>query len=130
MVFQILTQLTLFAEGAAPAAQEMKQSPQQTMFSFICMVFFFLIAMWLLFILPKKRQDKQMKRLFDSLKKNDKVMTSSGIIALVHSVDKEAGEVVLKVDEANNTKIRFSIQSVYYIFPDKTAEKPASSENK
>ena len=68
------------------------------------------------------------KAEFDSLKKNDKVMTSSGIIALVHSVDKEAGEVVLKVDDSNNTKIRFSIQSVYYIFPEKTAQKPESPE--
>ena len=128
MISQFLCRLVLFAQDTEPVAQKMQQSPQQTMFSFICMIFLFLIAMYLLFILPKRRQEKQMKQLFDSLKKNDKVMTSSGIIALVHSVDKEAGEVVLKVDDSNNTKIRFSIQSSYYVFPEKTDQKSDSSE--
>ncbi len=128
MISQILCHLVLFAQDAEPAVQKMQPSPQQSIFSFLCMIFLFLIAMYLLFILPKRRQEKQMKQLFDSLKKNDKVMTSSGIIALVHSVDKEAGEVVLKVDESNNTKVRFSIQSVYYIFPEKTEQKSDPSE--
>lgn len=128
MISQFLSRLVLFAQDAEPVAQKMQPSPQQSIFSFLCMIFLFLIAMYLLFILPKRRQEKQMKQLFDSLKKNDKVMTSSGIIALVHSVDKEAGEVVLKVDDSNNTKIRFSIQSIYYIFPEKTDQKSDSSE--
>ena len=122
MMSQVFTLFALFAQETAPAAAR-KPGTAESMLSLSMMVFFFLIAMWLLFILPKRRQEKQMKQLSESLKKHDKVMTSSGIIATVHSVDKEAGEVVLKVDESNDTKIRFSIQSVYYIFPDKTEEK-------
>ena len=128
MITQFLYHLALFGQAAEEAAPKMQPSPQQSIFSFVCMIFLFLIAMYLLFILPKRRQEKQMKQLFDSLKKNDKVMTSSGIIALVHSVDKEAGEVVLKVDDSNNTKIRFSIQSIYYIFPEKSDQKSDSPE--
>ena len=128
MLSQFLGQIAIFAQEAEPVALNAQPTPQQSIFSFVCMIFLFLVAMYLLFILPKRRQEKQMRQLFDSLKENDKVMTSSGIIALVHSVDKEAGEVVLKVDDSNNTKIRFSIQSVYYIFPEKTAQKPESPE--
>lgn len=129
MCSQIFSQLALFAQGenAAGAAQQ-APGTAQSLLSMSFMVFFFLIAMYLLFVLPKKRQDKQMKQLFDSLKKDDRVMTSCGIIATVYSVDKEAGEVVLKVDET--TKIRFSISSVYYIFPEKDAAKSAAPSEK
>ncbi|MGI5832896.1 MAG: preprotein translocase subunit YajC [Thermoguttaceae bacterium] len=129
MVFQSLARLSLFAQDTAAAARP-QPSMSETILSMTFMVFLLLVAFWLLFILPKRKQEKQMKRLYDSLKKNDKVMTSSGIIAMVHSVDRERGEVVLKVDESNNTKIRFSIQSIYYIFPEKSEEGQAATEKK
>lgn len=118
MVYHLMNQMnSLFAQDSAP-----KPGTAQNLLSISFMVFFFLIAMYLFFILPKKSRDKQMKRMIDTLKKNDKVMTSSGIIGIVHSVDKESGEIVIKVDESNNTKIRFSVEAVYYIFPDKDKE--------
>lgn len=114
------------AQGTAPAAGQTGSNP----LSFMMVVFMGLLAMYLLFILPKQSQAKQAKKMLDSLNKNDRVMTTSGIIGIIHSIDKEAGEVVLKVDESNNTKIRFSTGAIYYVFSDKTKEKEKEGEKK
>ena len=119
MLLSALITLLAAAENSAPATPA-KPGAMNVMF----MVFMVLIAMYLLFVLPKKSQAKQTQKMIDSLNKNDRVMTNSGIIGLVYSIDKEAGEVVLKVDEANNTKIHFSIGAIYYVFRDKEDKKP------
>ncbi|MBO7679960.1 MAG: preprotein translocase subunit YajC [Thermoguttaceae bacterium] len=107
----LCTLITLLAqaESAAPSTPGKPAGAVNAMF----MIFMVLIAMYLLFVLPKRSQAKQTQKMIDSLNKNDRVMTNSGIIGLVHSIDKEGGEIVLKVDESNNTKIRFSIGAVY-----------------
>lgn len=113
---------SLFVEAAKPAAP----STEQNIFSFLMIVSMMLIVMYLLFVLPKKNQEKQARKMVDSLKKNDKVMTTSGMIGTIYSIDKEQNEVVLKVDESNNTKIKFSLGAVYFVFKDK--EKEAGKE--
>lgn len=118
MLFSTL--LTLWAEGeaAAPAAGSSQGNP----LSFMLVMFMALVAMYLLFILPKQSQAKQARKMIDGLNKNDRVMTTSGIIGIIYSIDKEAGEVVLKVDESNGTKIRFSTGAIYYVFNDKAKD--------
>ena len=58
---------------------------------------------------PQKRQ-KEQKQMVQSLAKNDRVRTIGGIIGTV--VDIKGDEVVLKIDESNNTKIRISVQAI------------------
>ena len=52
---------------------------------------------------PKKRQQKQ-STMIQSLKKNDRVRTIGGIIGTV--IDINGDEITLKIDEANNTKMK------------------------
>ena len=54
-------------------------------------VFFYLIL-----IAPMKRQEKQRQALVSTLKKNDKIINSGGIIGIVESVKEKENEVVLK----------------------------------
>lgn len=96
-------------------------------FGFVMMIFVFLIALYLLFVLPTKSRDKQMNKMIDSLKVNDKVLTTSGVIGTVFSIDREAGEVVLRVDDSANVKIHFAISSIYFVY-DKDAAKKAAKE--
>ena len=104
--------ITLFAEGEAPAAQPQAGNP----FGFMIIVVGMLAVMYVFMVLPKQRAEKNAKKMVDSLNKNDKVMTTSGMIGIIYSIDREAGEVVLKVDESNNTKIKFSTGAIYYVF--------------
>jgi preprotein translocase subunit YajC len=71
----------------------------------ILLVVMFVFMYMVLFRGPRKRQQEH-NQMVQSLEKNDKVQTIGGIIGTV--VDVREGEVVLKVDEANNTKIKVS----------------------
>jgi len=64
---------------------------------------------FLMFRGPKKKQ-QQHKQMIQSLQKNDRVRTIGGIIGTV--IDVKDDEVVLKIDESNNTKIRISASAI------------------
>lgn len=49
-------------------------------------------------------------------------MTTSGMIGTVHSIDKEQNEIILKVDDSTNTKIKFSLGAIYFVYQDKKEE--------
>ncbi len=63
-----------------------------------------LVLGYLLLLRPTLRQEKERKALRSSLKKDDKVVTTSGIYATVVSVSDTEDEVVVKV--ADNVRIR------------------------
>jgi preprotein translocase subunit YajC len=69
----------------------------------------FVMMYFILFRAPRKKQ-QQHKQMVQTLEKNDKVRTIGGIIGTV--VDIKGDEVILKVDESNNTKIRVSSSAI------------------
>jgi preprotein translocase YajC subunit len=61
-----------------------------------------------------KEQREQLERL-KNLKKNDRVVTTSGIHGIVSNINIEAGTITLRVDENSNAKLtidRMSIRTV------------------
>jgi preprotein translocase subunit YajC len=94
-------QAVIAVDSNAPASPARRvQSPYPTLIFVVAIV---LMMYFVLFREPRKRQ-KQQQQMVRSLKKNDKVRTVGGIIGTV--VDVKEDEIVLKVDESNNTKIR------------------------
>jgi len=97
------------ATGAITAADpntSRTAAPVSSQSSYIQLLFIggiFVIMYFILFREPRKRQ-RQQQQMIQSIKKNDKVRTVGGIIGTV--VDVKDDEIVLKVDESNNTKIR------------------------
>ncbi len=76
---------------------------------FLPFIFLFVIMYFMLFRGPRKQQQKH-KEMVQTLSKNDKVRTIGGIIGTV--VDIKDDEVVLKIDESNNTKIRVTAGAI------------------
>ena len=76
-----------------------------------------LLIVWFLMINPQKKQEERLRNMLNSLEKNDRIMTVGGLIGTVHSIDKEQNEIIIKVDEANNTKVRFHLTAVNTVFP-------------
>lgn len=70
-------------------------------------IFYFLI------IKPQRDKQKQQKKLIDNLKKNDQVVTSSGIHGTVVLVKEKT--VMVRVDD--NVKIEFDKESVTTVTP-------------
>ncbi|MDR0704985.1 MAG: preprotein translocase subunit YajC [Planctomycetaceae bacterium] len=126
MLFDCITFFTpLFAQNApvAPPAPP----PGGSGFGMILFFLpFFIIFYWFFMLRPQQRQEERQRKMWNSLEKNDRVLTVGGMIAAVHSVDKEKNEIVLKVDDSNGTKIRFHLSAITTVFPkdgDKTDSK-------
>jgi preprotein translocase subunit YajC len=72
--------------------------------AFLPMILIILAFVFLVF-LPQRRQEKRQRALlYNSLKKNDEVVTNSGIIGIVANIKDD--EVTLKIDESSNARIR------------------------
>ena len=69
----------------------------------------FILMYFMLFRGPRKKQQKH-KQMVKSLQKNDRIRTIGGIIGTV--VDIKDDEITLKVDEANNTKIKIATSAI------------------
>jgi preprotein translocase subunit YajC len=103
----------LAQEEGKPAGAE-PQNPLISLLPLILIigVFYFLV------ILPARRREKaQRDTLFNSLKKNDKVLTSAGIIGTVGDIKDD--EVTLKVDESSNVRLRVLKSSIVKIMSPK-----------
>lgn len=126
----MLMALVLFAQEVAQEvakdAGKGAESPASPFFQMMPILLIFL-ALWVIVILPaQRREKKQRESLFSNMKKNDEVLTSSGIIGTVHSIADD--EITLKVDEG--TKLRMRKASVVQILRSKDAETNIQAANK
>lgn len=78
-----------------------------------------LVIFYVVMIRSKRRQDRQRQDMLNSLKKGDRVQTIGGILGTI--VETRDDEVVVKVDESSNTKIRFTRGAIHRVLE---AEKP------
>ena len=69
-----------------------------------------LVMMYFTIFRGPKKKEQQHKQMIQTLQKNDRVRTIGGIIGTV--IDVKGDEIVLKVDEANNTKIRVAASAI------------------
>ncbi len=86
----------------------------------IFVIFYFLI------IKPQQTQRKKHQEFLDSLKKGDRVITSSGIWGTI--VDISENSITLKVDA--NTKMKFSKEVIISYQPDTKESKEAKEDEK
>ena len=75
------------------------------------MPIFLMIGMLVLFMFFQSRKQRhQQQELLDSIKKNDEVVTSSGIVGRVVNIkpeqDGRPAEVTLRTDADSNTRVR------------------------
>jgi preprotein translocase subunit YajC len=58
----------------------------------------------------KRTEARQREQMLKNLKRGDRVMTAGGMFASI--IDVRENEVILKVDESSNTKIKFSRDAI------------------
>lgn len=81
----------------------------------------FLMMVVMVFLLffssrSKKKEQAKTQSMLDNLKKGDRIQTIGGILGTV--VEARADEVLVKVDENNNTKVRFSRKAIHRVLSD------------
>jgi preprotein translocase subunit YajC len=70
---------------------------------------------------PMKRQQRERETLLSALKKNDKVLTTGGIIGVVAALKENSDEITLKLDD--NVRVRFTKGSIVRILTADEADK-------
>ena|SRR5262245_48605830 len=105
----------LFAQGDGGAQQQ--GSP---LFTFLPMILLMVFAYFLL-LRPANRQRKEQQAMLGALKKNDKVITSGGLIGIVSGIKDD--EVTLKVDDSSNVRLRVTKGSIVRVVREEEAAK-------
>ena len=118
---QSLVVVQLFAANSKPPA-----GPLELLITYFPMVLI-VVAAWFLLYRPERERMRKQRELLNNVKKNDRVITASGIIGTVSSVDREQDRVVLKVDESSNAKITFTLASVNRVLADSDNERTAGA---
>lgn len=91
-------------------AQE-NQTPSS--WPFLTMILLLVVVYFVLLVLPKRKAEKQRQSMLDNLKKGDRVQSIGGILGTV--VNTEGSEVLVKVDETTNTKLRFTRSAIHRV---------------
>lgn len=95
--------------GAAPAgdpARSTGRSPYDPTFLIILVV----MMMILMMTMGGRKERRRRTAMLSALKKHDRVQTSGGIIGTITEIKDD--ELILRVDEGSNTRIRFARAAV------------------
>ncbi len=101
----MFTSLLYAQDAAGEAAQQTTQGGG--IMGFLPIIIMFVILYFLL-IRPQQKKQKDMVKMRDDLQKNEKVITSGGIIGTIYSIKGDV--VVLKVDD--NVKIEVTKNAI------------------
>lgn len=101
-------------DGTAPLDGKPKETPNPWL-QFAPLALVFVLMYFMLFRSPKKRQQEHSK-MVAGLKKNDRIRTIGGILATV--LDVRDDEIVIKIDESNNTKMRVVPSAIAAVLSD------------
>ena len=75
-------------------------------------------AAYLLLFRPERERVRKQQELLTAIKKNDRIVTSSGIYGTVVAVDREADRVTLRIDEATGAKLTVTLSGVARVLRD------------
>ena len=94
-------------------AQDPAQPQAPTWFTYL--PFIILGLMLVMFFRASAKQKRELRDALAAVKKNDKVVTSGGILGVVVTVKENEDEVTLRVDDTTNTRIRVLKSSIVRI---------------
>jgi preprotein translocase subunit YajC len=122
-----LTRLLVLAQDAADGAAP-EGAPGAPVNPLIAMLIYFgpilLIMIWMSSRQNAREQSRQ-STLIKSLKKNDSVVTSSGILGHVVSVSEDGSEVTLRM--VDDTRIKFRSDAIRGVLTKPEADPPKNS---
>lgn len=122
LVWSMVAQVT-----SQPAAPPASNQLDQFLRSILPLILLFVVFYWVLFRNQRKERQKQVDML-RGLKRNDRVQTIGGIFGTI--VDVRDNDVVLKVDESNNVKIRFNRSAIKEVLSSDAAPPPLTDASK
>jgi preprotein translocase subunit YajC len=111
-----MTTWLLTLAQSAPTSQPGPASPLDFLRSPFVPLVLVLIVFWWVMSRSRGKERSRYEQMLSALKKNDRVQTIGGMIGTV--VDVRDNIVILKVDEASNTKIHFNRTAIKEVLRD------------
>jgi preprotein translocase subunit YajC len=107
--------LSILAAATSPATTQAAQTPGwlEIVKSPMTVVMLCIIVFYIFMIKNKKSQESSRKSMLDQLKRGDRIQTIGGILGTV--IEAKEDEVLVKVDESSNTKIRFARSAIHRV---------------
>lgn len=94
------------AEGSPPKTTDEKPPGGLFSGSWLMPVMMILVLMYFILFRPQRKQEKKRRAMLGTMEKNNRVVTIGGIHGIIYSVGDT--DVVLKIDERNDIRIRVS----------------------
>ena len=94
-------------EAPKPDGEEQQGAPSWTFWVPLVLMF---VIIYFMMIRPTRRQQRQRDAMLQTIKKNDKVLTTGGIMGIVHKVTDK--EVILTVDEKKDVRLTMSRSAI------------------
>jgi preprotein translocase subunit YajC len=95
----------------APQWYDAISSPMFPIILGVVVLYFFMFR-------SKKGDEKKRTNMLDTMKKGDRVQTIGGILGTV--VEVRDTDVLVKVDETSNTKIKFARSAIHHVIEEET----------
>jgi preprotein translocase subunit YajC len=118
--------LVLLAEGAAPPAGGGGGGLFDNPILFLLPIG--VVLFYMIVLRPGQRAEKERQALLSNPKKNDKVITSSGIYGSIASVSEKDDEIVVKVDD--NVRLKMTKNSIFRNLTNEATAKEAAEAAK
>jgi preprotein translocase subunit YajC len=117
--------LLLLAQATGPAVPPTggPAAPPPGPFSMLLQfmpIILMLVVFWWIMSRGRNKERQRYEQMLNSLKKNDRVQTIGGLLGTV--VEVRDHEVVLKVDESNNVKMRFNRTAIKEVLTEPEAK--------
>jgi len=96
--------------GAEGQPVETEQAPRGFLDGPMPMIIMLMVVMWFFLIRGPQKKQKKHREMLSAIEKNARVQTIGGILGTVVEVRDQ--EVVIKVDESNNTKMHFARSAI------------------
>jgi preprotein translocase subunit YajC len=125
-LWQSLSGMALLAQDAAPPAGD----PSSIFGGMLPMILMMMVVFFFVVLRPQQREQRAREALLKAIKKNDRVLTNGGIFGVVTNVNTEAGEVTIRVDEKNDTKLRITLASIARVLGDETTSEKSEKTEK
>lgn len=107
----MISTILAMAQNTQAAGGQQQSNPIMSFLPFI-LIFF---VMWFFMIRPQSKKQKEMQKMLESLKVNDWVLTSAGIIGRITAIKPDKNIVVIEIDDTNHVRVEFQRSAVVTI---------------
>ncbi len=104
----LLAQAAQQAQGQGGIMEALFQGPFSIIFLFAFLGIMFLV----LVVQPERKRQAEHRKMLDSIKPNDRIVTVGGIYATVVQVPKDGNELLVRIDENHNVRMRITRSAV------------------